>query len=107
MYLIPDPAHDVAEVRNELHEVLQLLLIRVLMDAIEEWHLQPVEVLSYGLIRSEHELLDDHLGNRTLALNDICRLAVLVDENLRLCEVEVNRAAIHPLLAQTQRQALH
>jgi len=107
MHLVPFALHDIAEIRHEPDEVQQLLRVRIFVDPVQERHLQPIEMLRHRLVRRQHELLDDHLGDRALALHDIDRLAVLVDDDLRLLEVEVDGAALHPLVAQLQRQLLH
>ncbi|MNV39454.1 hypothetical protein D3C71_1310360 [compost metagenome] len=107
MNCIPFALDRVSEICNKRHEVLQLLLIRVLMNPVEERNLQPVEVLSYRLICGKHEFLNNLLRNRALPLNNVHRFTGLVHDHLRFLEVEVYCPPPNPVTTQSQGQLLH
>ena len=58
-------------------------------------------------IRREHELLDEFLGVAAYAGNDLDGIAPLVEQDLRLGLLEVERAAGAALLGEGQVQAVH
>ncbi|MNC02800.1 hypothetical protein D3C75_501830 [compost metagenome] len=102
------PAFDmIAKVSGKRHKVLQLLLIRVLVNPVQERNLKPVEMLGNRLIGSQHEFLNNLLSYRTLSLNNIDRLTVLIHNNFALFKIKINRSAPHPRPAQLHSQLFH
>ena len=82
-----------AERAEQVVEVLDLLLGRLLVHAVHERQVLLIHVLGDGLIRREHALLDDGLGERALALDEGDRVALLVELDFDLGDVEVDGAA--------------
>ncbi|MNN39096.1 hypothetical protein D3C81_1531230 [compost metagenome] len=66
-----------------------------------------MKMLRHRFIRRQHEFLNNLFRDRTFALHDVDRLAVLVDDHLRFLEIEVDRAAPHAVPPQLQGQLLH
>ncbi|MNV56133.1 hypothetical protein D3C71_1484030 [compost metagenome] len=77
------------------------------MNPVEERNLQPVEVLSYRLIRGKHELLNNLLRNRALPLDDINCFSSLIHDHFGFFEVEVHSSAPDSVPAQSKCQLLH
>ena len=67
----------------------------------------PEIILCYRLIGDQHEILDDLGGNIPLVWFDFNRSALLIQNNLGLREIKIDRAAAHPLFAQDRCQFLH
>ena len=82
-----------AKVCDKVEEEVELVRFRIVVDTIDERHVHLVEVFRNRLVGREHELLDQLLGDRTWTKHDICRLPFLVDDNLRLSEIEVDGTA--------------
>ena len=97
----------VAERRDELLELLDLERIGRLVDAVERRHVVVVEVLRHRLVGDEHELLDDPVGDAPLGGDDLLHHPLVVEDDRRLLEVEVDRAAAAAPLVQDLEQLLH
>ena len=82
-----------AERAEQVVEVLDLLLGRLLVHAVHEGQVLFIHVLGDGLVRREHAFLDDGLGERALALDEGDGVALLVELDLDLGDVEVDGAA--------------
>ena len=65
------------------------------------------EVVRHGLVRREHELLDDAVGDVALAAEDAGHRPGFVEFDHRLGEIEIDRAARVAAGVQQQRQLFH
>ena len=100
-------ADRVAEEVGELGEGEELLLVRGRVDAAEERHPEGVEVLRDRLVRGQHELLDDPVGNVSRSARDACHLAEFIELDKRLRHIEIDGPAAHPLAVQNERKLAH
>ena len=89
-----------AEGGQELDEVRQLFLGRLLMDAVDERRFLLLDVARHGLVRREHEFLDDLVRHVPFGPDDVGHAALEVEHDLGLGQVEVDAAPFRPLRAQ-------
>ena len=82
-----------SEGTEQVVEALDLLVRRLFMHAVHERLMLRVHVTSHRLIRDQHALFDDGLRQRALALNEGDRMSFVIEFDLDLRHVEVNRAA--------------
>src|SRR5438309_6290201 len=71
-------AQAVAQRRDELIELFDLHRVRILVDAIERWHIALVEMLRDGFVREQHEFLDDPVRDVPLGSDDLLDHALVV-----------------------------
>src|SRR3989338_3228808 len=64
-------------------------------------------VLCYGLIRREHEFLDDLMGDVPLSNNDVYGLTLEVNDDLGFREVKIDTAALCPFCPEFKTELLH
>ena len=77
------------------------------MNPINAGNLQLADVLGDGLIRRQHELLDELVGDVVVNFLDMRRLAVLIEANFDLGKLQVQRTALEALLPEVRSQPLH
>ncbi|MNP39078.1 hypothetical protein D3C76_1326340 [compost metagenome] len=99
--------HRIPEVADKLHEVEQLLRIRLLVDPVQERYLHPIEMLRHGFVGSKHKFLNNLFRNGTLPLDNRGGFALFVHQNLRFLEVKVDGSPAHAFVPQLQSQLLH
>ncbi len=97
----------VTESGHELLELLDLQRIRILVDAEQAGHTVVVQVLRHRFIGDEHEFLDDPVRHVALERNDRLDHPLVVQNDLRFLEVEVDRAAAVPAAVQDLEQLVH
>ncbi|MNZ77237.1 hypothetical protein D3C78_957660 [compost metagenome] len=98
MYLVSfSTLNDISKIRYKGHEVHQLLLVRVLMNAVNEWYLQPVEMLCHRLISCKHKFFNNLFSDRAFPLHNVYRLAILIHNNLGFLEIKINCTTAHPV----------
>ena len=98
---------EVAEVLDGEAELLELLGIRLLVYTEDERNLLPEEVLGDGFIGREHEVLDQHMGFVSLVWVNVGDMALCIEDDLRLREVEVDAATLVAALPEELRQLVH
>ena len=91
-------------------EAVELLLVRRRVDAVDGRDVALLAPAGDDLVGQEHQLLDELVGLLDArvagAAHDVDRLARrLVEDDLRLGQLEVERAALHPLRAQVRATA--
>src|SRR3989304_1652224 len=64
------------------------------MNAEDEGELFTPHVLCHGLIRREHEFLDDLMGDVPLSNNDVYGLTLEVNDDLGFREVKIDTASL-------------
>ncbi len=99
--------HAVPERRHELHELDDPLRVGPLVDAVEGAGAGAVERRRHGLVRGQHELLDEAHAVEALVAHDARHLPRFVEDELRLRQVEVERAALVAALAHQLRELVH
>ena len=100
-------ADGVAKVVDEDAQAFHLLRVRVIVSPVYERNFLPEIVLCDGLVRHQHEVLDD-LGCRIPLIRlDIHRLSLFIQNDLGLREIEIDGAALAPFLTQDIRQLFH
>ena len=77
------------------------------MDAVEPGHVARVEELRHRLVGEQHELLDDAVRDVPLGGDDRLDPPLLVEHDLRLVEVEVDRAEPPAPVVQDLEQLAH
>ena len=77
------------------------------MDAIERRHVVLVEMRGDGLVREQHELFDEPVRDVALGGDDFLDHPLVVEHDLRLLEIEVDRAAPVPPLVEDLEQLVH
>ena len=97
----------VAERPHEFLELLDFQRVRRLVNAIQRRDAVPVEVLRDRLVRDEHELLDQPVGDVPLRRDDFLDHALVVENDLRLLQIEIDRSAAAPAVVQNLVQLVH
>ena len=97
----------VAEARGELLELDHAARVGLLVDAVERGHAEVFEPDGDALVGGEHELLDEAVGPGALGAGDAAHLAVLVELDDRLGQVEVDAAALLAALVHQHGEFLH
>ena len=97
----------VPECPDELLELRHFEWIRFFVDAVQRRHFLIGQVLRHSLVGDEHELFDDPMGDVPLECNDLCHHAFVVEDDLRLFQVEVDRAATMAAAVQDLEQLAH
>ena len=77
------------------------------MDPVERRRGLRLEIGGHRLVREEHELLDQAVGDVALERDDRLDRPGLVDDDFRLVEVEINRSAAAPRVVQNLKQLAH
>ena len=103
----PRGAQAEAERRDELLEFRDLERVGGFVNAIQGRNLVTLEVSCHGLVRHEHELFDDPVGDVPLGGNDLLDEPGIVHDDFRLFQIEVNRAATMATAAQEMKELLH
>ncbi len=98
---------EVTEVLDGEAELLELLGIRLLVYTEDERNLLPEEILGDGFVRREHEVLDQHVGFVSLVGVDVGDVALCIQDDLRLREVEVDATTLVAALPEELRQLVH
>ena len=88
-------------------ERIELLRVRLLVHAVEQRHAARLSEFRHSLVRRKHEVLDHQLGLAPRPFGDLHRLARLIQDELRLVRVKVDRALRLPLVADAPRQLTH
>ena len=81
-----------SEGAEQVVEALDLLVRRLLVHAVHERLVLRVHVARHRLVRNQHALLDNGLRQRALALDERNRMALVIELDLDLRHIEVNRA---------------
>ena len=100
-------AEGVAEMRGDLLEIHHPARIGRLVDAVDGRNLRLLEMRRDGLVGCQHELLDDAVRDVARRAGDGGHLALRVELDQGLGQVEIDGAAPHALAIQDQRQLLH
>ncbi len=100
-------AEGVAERRDEGLEDLDLRRIGGLVDAVDRGHLPPLQFRRDGLVGEQHELLDEAVRVVALGRGDGLDLPFLVQPDLGLGQVEVDRSPAPAAVTKPLEQAVH
>ena len=90
-----------AERRQELGERLDLFLARRVVDAVEQRRFRRLQRLRGGDIGLDHEFLDQPVRVEPLRRDDAGHAAHLVEDDLALGQVEIERPALVARLRKT------
>ena len=100
----------VPEILRETPQRIELLRIRILVDTIDERRILRLalfrRIFGHAAVRQQHELLDEPVALAALLLDDIDRLARLIDDHLHLGPLERNGPFLETLRAQNRRQSM-
>ena len=77
------------------------------MDAVERRHAEILEPNGDTLVGGEHELFDEAVGPGALGAGDAAHLAVLVELDDRLGQIEVDRSALFAALVHQHGESFH
>src|SRR5215470_16828610 len=88
---IPEGAHQGTELRK-------LLRTRRLMHTVQGWHAEPRKVRGDGAIGQQHTFFDEHVSPRDLDAHDRINLALSVEHDSSLGEIEVEAPSSQALL---------
>src|SRR3990172_1913245 len=77
------------------------------MNAEDKGEIFTPHVLCHGLIRREHEFLDDLMGNVPLRDNDVNGLTLEVNDDLGFREVKIDTASLCPFCPEFKTELLH
>ena len=97
----------VPEARQELLEPGDLERVGFLVDAVQPRHVAGVEELRNRLVGEQHELLDDAVRDVPLARDDLFDPPLLVQHDLGLLEIEVDRAEAAAAVLEDLEQLAH
>ena len=97
----------VAEALRVLAEIAELLQVRIFVDAVSTRDLELAHVTGNRFVGRQHEFLDELVGDVVVNLLDTDRFALLVEPDLDLGEIQIERAVREPLLAQLRCQPPH
>ena len=100
-------AEGVAEGGGELLKLDHAAGVGLLVDAIEGGDAEVLKPGGDALVGGEHELLDEAVGPGALGLGDAAHLALLVELDDRLGEIEVDGAALLAALVHEAGQLAH
>ena len=107
MHGISCASNDIAEVDDELEELLQFRLVWLFMNPVDEWNIHPVEMLGNRFVGRKHEFLNQLLSDRSSPNHNISRFTVFTDKNLRFLEIKIDGAAFHPLFTKDGCKLFH
>ena len=96
-----------AQRAHELFELHHLERFGRLVNPIERRHPVRLEVCGDGLVRQEHELFDQTVRDVPLRRNDVLDESFLVQHDLGLRQVEVDRSATLPPAVQHFEERAH
>ena len=85
---------------GELRERLQLLLVGLVVDAVHGGQPAHFEEARHRLVRRQHELLDQPVRVVARPAHDLRHRALVAEHDLRLGQIEVDRAALAPLRSE-------
>ncbi len=97
----------VTERRGDLFKLDDLLRVRLFVDAIERRNAAAFQIPRHRFVGGEHEFFDHAMGKVPLRARDAHHAARLVKLNQRLGQVEINRASLHALAIEDQRELFH
>ena len=83
-------AEGIAEAGGQLLELDDAARLGLLVDAVERGHAEVFEPGGHALVGGEHELLDEAVGPGALGAGDAAHLALLVELDDRLGQIEVD-----------------
>src|SRR5690625_3958858 len=95
MDLVPCAFYYIAESAKEFEKCLQLTLIRVFMNTVNKWNIEPVKMLSNRFICSQHKLLNQSFPYRTFTQNNILHFSRLIYKYLSFLKIKINSTAAH------------
>jgi len=81
-------------------ELRELLRTRRRMHTVQGWHAEPCQVRCDGAIGQQHQFFDEHVGPGALSAHNTINLALGVEHDISLGEIEVEAASGKALLAQ-------
>src|SRR5215471_15238114 len=90
---IPEGAYKGTELR-------QLLRAGRLMHTVQGWHAEPCKVRGDGAIGQQHTFFDEHVSSSDLGAHDRINLALRVEHDSSLGEIEVETPSSQALLTQ-------
>jgi len=67
----------------------------------------PEIILRYRFIGDQHEIFDDLRCNIPLVRLNLDRFSLVIEHDLRLRKIKIDRAALHTFFAQNRSQFLH
>ena len=97
----------IAEVEDELLEILQFCQIGCLMDPIERRYVSILNMRGNSLVCGQHELLDNLVGQIALGADDSLGPPLHIEDDFRLRQIKINASSRFPLRHQFQGQSLH
>ena len=100
-------AERVAEAGGQLFELDHAARLGLLVDAIERGHAEVFKPGGDALVGGEHELFNEAVGPGALGLGDAAHLALLVELDDRLGQVEVDAAALFAALVHEHGEVPH
>ena len=69
------------------------------MHTVQGWHAEPCKVRCDGAIGQQHQFLDEHVGPSAFGAHDSVNLALGVEHDISLGEIEVEATSVQALLA--------
>ena len=96
-----------AERGDELLELLHLQRIGWFVDTVQRRHLVTIEMAGDGLVGHQHELLDDPMRDVALRRDDLFDHSFVVQHDLGLFQIEIDRSATTPSLVENLEQLPH
>ena len=107
MHLILSDVNRVTKVVDKGRKLPDLLLIGIIVRPVNERKLLPEIVLRHRLICDQHEILNNLCRYIPLIRHDCDRLAALIQNDFRLREIKVDRAALHPFFPKNCGKLAH
>ena len=95
------------EAGGELFKLNNAARIGLLVNAVERGDAEILKPDGDALIGGEHELLDEAIGPGALGAGDAAHLAVLVELDDRLGQIEIDGAALFAALVHEDGEVLH
>src|SRR5579863_7853371 len=77
------------------------------MDAVEKGKLHFTDMFGDGLVRRQHELLNDPVRNTALLFDDVDRFSLEIEDDLRFGQIEVKAPPLQAASVQLDSQLLH
>ena len=100
-------AERVAEAGGQLFKLDDAAGLGLLVDAIDRGHAEVFKPGGDALVGGQHELFDEAVGPGALGLGDAAHLALLVELDDRLGQIEVDAAALFAALVHEAGQMAH
>ena len=97
----------ITEIIDKGTQFLYLLFVWNFMRSVEKWNLSPKIFFCHCLIGKKHKIFDDLRCNIPLVRLNLDRFSLVIEHDLRLRKIKIDRAALHTFFAQNRSQFLH